>query len=582
MESLLAAAKLPLLLFTLFANGLLATVVIRDNPRGATNRAFFLLGTITTIWLLFLSASEYPQFFGHNLLFARLTLCAAVFQSLAFYIFARVMPSVTFPKFCWRLISAIVAACIVAVLTLTPLVFREISVEANGISHYQVGPGMFAFVILTIIFSVACVVTLWKKMHGSGEGERRPFRLVLMGIFLMLGLIITTIMLPIALFGYDKLLSFAPFYVTIFLSITAYAIVRYSLFNVKLIATEAFVIILSILFLARISSGQEPSQRLVDTVIFFSTASFGILLIRSVKQEVASREKIQKLANTLSETNWELAKKNEQLRIIDQRKSEFVSIVSHQLRTPITAIKGYTSLALEGSYGELPVALKETLEKVFISSGRLADMVSDFLDISKIEQGTMLFTFKQIDFGAMVKEVVNDLHPRAEEKKLRLDVVIPQGMSFAAIADDGKLRQILSNVIDNSIKYTPSGGITITVEKNEEKKRLTCRIKDTGIGLSQDDLHHLFGKFTRGSEGSKINTAGSGLGLFVARRMLEAHKGTIWVDSEGPGKGSTFVIELLSEGNPNSPAIGTWSAKQEEEGRGTGEASPAVTPALPK
>ena len=115
------------------------------------------------------------------------------------------------------------------------------------------------------------------------------------------------------------------------------------------------------------------------------------------------------------------------------------------------------------------------------------------------------------------------------------------------MADEGKIRQIISNLIDNSIKYTPQGSVRLILSKEPQKGEfgmIHLQIKDTGIGLSQDDIHHLFGKFTRGAEGQKVNTSGSGLGLYVAKKMMEEHKGNIWVDSEGKGKGSVFSIEL--------------------------------------
>ncbi len=282
-------------------------------------------------------------------------------------------------------------------------------------------------------------------------------------------------------------------------------------------------------------------------ILFLASLIGGYLVVQRVKEEIAVKEKIQGLANELSETNWQLARSNEQLRIVDQRKSEFVSIVSHQLRTPITAIKGYASLLLEDSYGKLTKEQEGPIDKIFASSKRLADMVSDFLDISKIEQGKMTYTFTSVDLHAMLTDLTDEFRKEAKEKKLKLTFTRPEKTSFIVTADDGKIRQIFSNIIDNSIKYTPKGEVTVSLEKNDTQGTVIARVKDSGIGLSQDDIHHLFGKFTRGSGGQKEHTAGSGLGLYVAKKMLEAQHGKIWIDSEGPGKGSTFAVELLAE-----------------------------------
>jgi len=367
-------------------------------------------------------------------------------------------------------------------------------------------------------------------------------------MFLMISLMFFTISLPVALYNFTNFVPFAPLYALLFVIFITYGVIKHQLFNAKVLAAQIFVFILSIVFFAKtVSSNAAAGDRIVDGSTFIAIILFGFLLVRSVKEEVRSREKIQDLAKRLTESNWELARSNEQLRIIDQRKSEFVSIVSHQLRTPITAIKGYASLLLEKSYGELTEEQRLPAEKIFISAERLATMVTEFLDISKIEQGTMVYTFLPVDVRTMLTELQEEFIKKAEEKGLTLKFIDPGAGSFVVTADEGKIRQCFSNIIDNSIKYTPKGGITISIEKDGIKGTILCRIKDTGIGLSQEDIHHLFGKFTRGTEGQRHNTEGSGIGLYVAKKMIEAQHGNIWIDSEGPGKGTTFIIELSTK-----------------------------------
>lgn len=289
------------------------------------------------------------------------------------------------------------------------------------------------------------------------------------------------------------------------------------------------------------------TETIIDLIVLTLSAVFAYLLVISVNDEIRSREQVQDLAKRLADTNWELAKTNEQLRLIDQRKSEFVSIVSHQLRTPIAAVKGYASLLLEGAFGDLAERQKESVNRIFISAGRLAQMITDFLDISKIEQGTMTYTFTTVDLSTIVKELVEDFQAVTKARGLVLDAEIPEGETFTVTADEGKIRQILSNLIDNAIKYTLKGSIHISLEKDNVSGTVFIKVRDTGVGLTQNDIHHLFSKFTRGAGIEKLSTDGSGLGLYVAKKMLEAHRGKIWVDSAGPGTGSTFVVELLAE-----------------------------------
>jgi signal transduction histidine kinase len=348
-------------------------------------------------------------------------------------------------------------------------------------------------------------------------------------------------------------INFPPYPLPLFAlypTIIAYAMFRFQLFNIKLIGAQVFVLFISTVYVVKVILSQGAVDRSTNIIVLILTVGFGYLLVRGIKKEILQREEIDKLAKRLADTNWELSRKNEQLRIIDQRKSEFVSIVSHQLRTPVTAIKGYSSLILENAFGEITKPVREAVEKIFISSDRLAGMITDFLNISKIEQGTMTYSFSSVDLGKMLKELVDDFNVAAGKKKIDLSLSIPEQETFLVTADEGKIRQILSNLIDNAIKYTPMGKVHVSIEHSPDRTKVIVKVTDSGIGLSQDDIQHLFGKFARGAHGQKVFTDGSGLGLYVAKKMLEAHKGKIWVDSPGVGKGSTFAIELLAEDLP--------------------------------
>jgi signal transduction histidine kinase len=346
------------------------------------------------------------------------------------------------------------------------------------------------------------------------------------------------------LFGVSSLIPFGALFILPLIISVWFAIYRHNLLNVKALTVTLLTGLLALVTFSEVILAENLALIVFRSFIFILVLFFGTLIIRSIQNEIRQREEIAGLAKKLTETNWQLARTNEQLRVIDQRKSEFVSIVSHQLRTPITAVKGYTSLLLEDAYGPLTEKQRPQVEKIFISSERLAQMVNDFLDISKIEQGTMKYELAPADIGEMLSELMEDFQPIAEKKGLILDLVLPEDKKVEAVVDAGKLRQIFSNLLDNAIKYTPQGKVAVTLVDDPQVKEIVVRMKDSGVGLSQDDVHHLFGKFTRGSQGQKQNTEGSGLGLYVAKKMLEAMNGRIWVDSEGIGKGSTFVIAL--------------------------------------
>lgn len=569
------SATLALVVLNLSLGGAIVFRAYRD--RGAI--IFFLI----TLVFSFLSIANYFSLSNDPntaLFWIRIEMFLAAWHTFLFFAFVHLFGKSGYPYTTARSLVFIIPFAAMLYISISPHLFSGIEVNAaTGSMETSIGYlfPLFAFWLLgTMLLSMITVVRTFLASSGVG---REQWRWLLTGAFATYTMLILSNFIFAGILHNTDYLKYTPLYSVPIMVAIAYAVVKHELFNIKVVAAEAFVAIISVIYFAKIFTSSSMNDRIIDVLIFLATFSFGILLVRSVKEEIASREKIQSLANTLSETNWELAKKNEQLRVIDQRKSEFVSIVSHQLRTPITAIKGYSSLLLEGTYGNIPQELHDPLEKIFLSSDRLATMVSEFLDISKIEQGTMAYNFIRFDIRKTLVELVGELRPRAAEKKLSLDLDPGADEPLPIVADEGKLRQIVSNLIDNAIKYTVTGGITVSLLHDREKKRVICRIKDTGVGLSQDDIHHLFGKFTRGSEGSKMNTGGSGLGLYVAKKMLEAHKGTVWVDSEGAGRGSVFVIELLASDHPDSPLIGriTQAGEKKDENE-TSPLAPAPSP----
>jgi signal transduction histidine kinase len=227
---------------------------------------------------------------------------------------------------------------------------------------------------------------------------------------------------------------------------------------------------------------------------------------------------------------------------LDAAKSEFISIASHQLRTPLTVIKGYISMMLEGNFGVLTKPETESLEKVFSSNERLIQLVENLLNISRIESGRLQFDYKEVDLNKMVESVVEELSGNAKKKNLILEYKTPVKPLPAIKIDEEKIRQVVMNLIDNGIKYTKQGSVTIRLEQGEHKVKFS--VADSGMGIKSGDIINLFKKFSRGTGTSLIHTEGTGLGLYVARMMIEAHHGKIWAESDGEGKGSRFCFEL--------------------------------------
>jgi signal transduction histidine kinase len=250
------------------------------------------------------------------------------------------------------------------------------------------------------------------------------------------------------------------------------------------------------------------------------------------------------LEDKVQERTAELSRANTRLRELDNLKSEFLSFAAHQLRSPLTAIRGYASMILEGSYGKPTKRIKQSTEKIFLASTSLVKVVEDFLNITRIEQGRMKFTFKPMDLKACIEEIVNEQMPVAEKAGLALNLHTESGASYFMSGDGEKLKQVVSNLIDNAIKYTQKGGITMSLEKDEKEHKMRLSVADTGLGISPEILPELFTKFKRSEGASRVNIRGTGLGLYIAKEIVKAHHGQIWAKSDGEGNGSTFVVEL--------------------------------------
>lgn len=320
----------------------------------------------------------------------------------------------------------------------------------------------------------------------------------------------------------------------IFAGFIAYLVVQYKTFNVKLIGTQVLVFALGFLVLAIAFIRNIDNVKLVVAFTLLFVLILGRVLIRSVKREVMQREQLQILTEQLFDAN-------EKLKGLDKLKTEFLSLASHQLRSPLTAIKGYTSMIIEGDFGEINPKAKEAIDRIFQSTTNLIKVVEDLLNVSKIEQGGMKYEMAPFSLAEISRDISKDLSITAEKKGVKLNFESDSDLECTVNGDKEKIRQVVLNFIDNSIKYTKEGTINVSVRKTDDK--VVFAVKDTGMGMTPEIKATLFQKFARG-DGARMNTGGSGLGLYLAKEIIEAHKGTLGVDSEGMGKGSVFRFEL--------------------------------------
>lgn len=259
-------------------------------------------------------------------------------------------------------------------------------------------------------------------------------------------------------------------------------------------------------------------------------------------------EEIEKFNVTLQEkvdsATAELKRTNEKLQELDETKDEFISMASHQLRTPLTSVKGYLSMVLEGDVGKVNKQQNKMLEQAFLSSQRMVYLIADLLNVSRLKTGKFVIDAKETNLADVAETEIEQLRPTARSRDLTLEFHKPKDFP-TLIMDETKIRQVLMNFIDNAIYYTPAGGkITVTLEDKGEV--IEYKVTDTGIGVPRSERHNLFSKFYRAGNARKARPDGTGLGLFMAKKVVVAQGGAVIFESE-EGKGSTFGFTFSKE-----------------------------------
>ena len=245
----------------------------------------------------------------------------------------------------------------------------------------------------------------------------------------------------------------------------------------------------------------------------------------------------QKVANATKE----LRSSNLVLRQLDKVKDEFISMASHQLRTPLTSVKGYISMVIEGDVGEITKPQKKLLNEAFMSSERMVHLINDFLNVSRIQTGKFIIDKSSVNLSKLVSEEVDSLRPNATARGLKFTYKPLKNFPTMEL-DEGKMRQVVMNFADNAIYYS-SEDSTIAVSLSIDKNEVLFTVKDTGIGVPLDEREQLFSKFYRASNARVRRPDGTGVGIYLAKKVIDAHGGEVVFESV-EGKGSTFGFRL--------------------------------------
>lgn len=265
-------------------------------------------------------------------------------------------------------------------------------------------------------------------------------------------------------------------------------------------------------------------------------------------QEAALRQQEQikeldRVTKDLVRRDFEFQKTNEHLREMDEAKSQFVSIAAHQFRTPLSAIKWTINILLGGDLGEIKKEQREALTRAAESVERIIALIGDLLNVARIESGQIIYKFEAIALESIFDDLVKEANARLYEKGIALHVALPDSPLPEARGDREKILLALQNVLENAIIYTPQNGIITATLRKKDKRHYQVVIADTGMGIPEHQQSLLFKKFFRGDNVIREQVSGTGLGLYITKRIIEAHGGAIAVESH-EHKGSVFTITL--------------------------------------
>ncbi|KND51976.1 MAG: two-component system, NarL family, sensor histidine kinase BarA [Parcubacteria bacterium C7867-001] len=379
------------------------------------------------------------------------------------------------------------------------------------------------------------IVILGFARHAKAtlREQKQQILLVCVGIVLFLlsfafGNIIGSLFGDLDFFGdYSWTIGqYGLFGVPVFIGLLSYLIVRFRAFNIGLIAVQALIGALFILLASEFAFVTTDLNRILVSITLILTIVLGYMLIKSVQREIKQREHIELLAKDLSAAN--------------ERQVALIHFITHQIKGFVTKSRNAMAGILDGDYGQAPETMKPLVQQVFESDTQGVSTIQEILNASNIKSGKVTYTMQPFDLKGLIEEVVGTLKSNAEKKGLALNANL--GEALTVTGDRAQLINAYKNIVDNSIKYTPKGSVTVSLEKKDGKALFT--VTDTGVGISDEDKKNLFTEGGHGKESTKVNVDSTGFGLYIVKNIIEAHKGRVWAESDGPNKGSRFYIEL--------------------------------------
>lgn len=510
-------------LMAIFVSTVFGFFIFLNNRKALVNKVLFFITIVFSLWSFFdliLWANEktyFIMFFWAMLILIEPILFAACLYFMYLFIDKK---DITLAK------KIIIGALTLPVIFLLPTKFSLLGFDLTNCDRVAIeGPLVYYSYFIELIYVLWMLTLIVKRYVIQTKEFRKQIILISVGMLLFL-----------VAFSWGNLIQsltdnwivgqYGLFGMPIFVVFLAYMIVRFKTFNVRLVGAQALVISLWLLVLSILFVRYIENVRVITIITLLMVTIAGFLLVKSVKKEVQQRE--------------ELAKLNLDLQRSIKTKDSLVHIINHKVKGSFTHSKCIFAEMLEGTYGVISPRLKELAAGGLVSDDEGIATIDMVFNQASLQAGTVRFDMKPFDFKKVVEEIVEDKKGPAEKKGLKLETEI-KNENYTITGDRRWLKEAAFSFVDNAVKYTVSGKITVGIELKE--KQLLYYVKDTGGGITDEDKKVLWTEGGKGKNSLLKNPDSTGYGLSGTRKIVEAHKGKYWVDTE-LGKGSIFNIEL--------------------------------------
>ena len=564
----------------IFLNLYIAFRVFLADRTKRKNIAFAGFVLFISAWIAFAYYSEFfpTGYIDLAILLSKLALASSLFFVTYLFLFSLSYTSIDdkIIRKLW-LYTRLIGLLFVIAIVITPLFI--IDIKALDFSFNIIYGILYTYLFLPYTLALAgwSFYNFIRSYKLVDKDEKKQLQFFFVGVAILFALgIFFALIVPVftGTQAYYRIGNYSTIVLTV---TTAFAIMRTNFINRRVLRTEFMVLLILLGLFIDTALSKTPSEFGLKMILLVATMYLGYTLIKMIRADQAKTEKIDKLNDSLSGANA-------RLKELDFAKTEFISIASHELLTPISAIEGYLSMIVDEKLVKFTDPKAEIyINRVYSSSKRLARLVTDLLNVSRIEQGRMLVQKEDCNLEEILNSVVGELKFKSKDAKIKIEVEYDSHLGKKMYLDSDKIKEIVVNLLGNTIKYTPKGGeVKVWVEKwptekvlrsydnmnnmardgrslphgtlpgiaNENFRRLigseqyVVIVKDTGIGIEKKDLAKLFQKFSRVGDWSTSGVPGSGLGLYISKALVETHHGKIWAQSEGKNKGSTFYFSL--------------------------------------